>query len=428
MEGWRPGTLVHHQVQPFRLMKLRFSIFALIGLALFSVLFVLTCVFPTNGKFDFNLRMSELSCLRQGVDPFAVWHEDVILPPYRSNLPKNPVPSGCTEQVNAYVPWAYTLMLPFSYMERGSAWMVYCVLTGIALGSLFGVAYRWGEGADARSDHVLQASVPLLAVSYLLWSNTAVGNFATFVLTASVLMAWCLSRGYDAAAGFFWAIGMVKPQSAILFAIPLLIRGRLKTCVVAATACVGATLVPMHMCGSSFVDMLKAGPAANAELFLGCGTYPRFLLRTADRGMEIVIALVIGTIICFVLTWLLRKERDWIVLFMPAAVCGASWTYTQAYSHAMSWFLAFAITRELLHNSRSKFLWVLCVLSVLSLSRWFLAWHGLCAFAGWRFPMSEYAFRCVDSLNSTLSILLAMAFCVWKVAPRSCPFQLKSTS
>ena len=54
------------------------------------------------------------------------------------------------------------------------------------------------------------------------------------------------------------------------------------------------------------------------------------------------------------------------------------------------------------------------VLAAFFLSRWFLAWHGLCAFAGWRLPMSEYAFRCVDSLNSTASLVLAAVFCVWK--------------
>ena len=90
------------------------------------------------------------------------------------------------------------------------------------------------------------------------------------------------------------------------------------------------------------------------------------------------------------------------------------WTYTQAYCHAMGWFLAFVLVRELVRNPRSKFLWTMLVLAAFFLSRWFLAWHGLCAFAGWRFPMSEYAFRCVDSLNSTASLVLAAVFCIWK--------------
>ena len=80
----------------------------------------------------------------------------------------------------------------------------------------------------------------------------------------------------------------------------------------------------------------------------------------------------------------------------------------------MGWFLVFVLVRELVRNPRSKFLWTMLVLSAFVLSRWFLAWYGLCAFVGWRFPMSEHAFRCVDSLNSTASLVLAAVFCVWK--------------
>ena len=80
----------------------------------------------------------------------------------------------------------------------------------------------------------------------------------------------------------------------------------------------------------------------------------------------------------------------------------------------MGWFLAFVIVRELVRNPKSKFLWAMLALAAFVLSRWFLAWHGLCNFAGWRFPMSEYAFRCVDSLNSAASLTLATVFCVWK--------------
>ena len=80
----------------------------------------------------------------------------------------------------------------------------------------------------------------------------------------------------------------------------------------------------------------------------------------------------------------------------------------------MGWFLAFVVVRELVRNPQSKFLWTMLALSAFVLSRWFLSWHGLCSFVGWRFPMSEYAFRCVDSLNSTASLVLATVFCVWK--------------
>lgn len=396
-------------------MKSFFSWLSLVYLMLFVALFAFVCIFSPNGHCDFNLRMNELSCLRQGVDPYAVWHEDVVLPPYCSNLPKKPVPVDCTEQVNAYVPWEYAIMLPLSYLPRTWAWALYCVLTGVAMALVFGFSFRGLAGRIDRRDRLLLAGIPLSLVSYLLWSNAAVGNFVAFILAASVVMAWCLSRGYDALAGICWALAMVKPQSVILFAVPLFLRRKWLTCVVAITFCLIATCVPAAMCQSSFLDLLLAGPLANAELFLGCGTYPYFFLGTFGNGVEIGIAMVIGFGLCLTMTSLVQKDNDWTVLLMPAAVCGASWTYTQAYSHAMAWFLAFVLVRELLRNSQSRFLWVMLGLSVLSLSRWFLAWHGLCSFAEWRFPMSEYAFRCVDSLNSTLSILLAMAFCVWKM-------------
>ena len=123
---------------------------------------------------------------------------------------------------------------------------------------------------------------------------------------------------------------------------------------------------------------------------------------------------LVGFLLCVGMTFAVRRERDWFVLLMPAAVCGCTWSYAHSYCHAMGWFLAFVLVRELVRNPRSKFLWMMLALSAFVLSRWFLAWHGLCAFTGWRFPMSEHAFRCVDSLNSTASLVLAVVFCAWK--------------
>lgn len=378
------------------------------------VLTALTCVRSPAGHCDFSLRMNEVECLRLGVNPFDVWHEDVVLPPYCSSAPRKPVPPGCTENVNAYSPWGYTLMLPFSFMPRPVAWTLYCMLMGILEIVVFLVAYRVQSADISRSDRLLTASVPLVVVSYLLWSNAAVGNFAVLVLAASVLMTVFLSRRRDALAGVCWALAMIKPQSAILFAVPLLLRRRWLSVAVAAGICLGLSIVPMAMCNASIFNLLLQGPAANAELFQGCGTYPRFLLGTFAPNVEIPVGLTVGLVLCCIMTWMLRDEEDWFVLLMPAAVCAASWTYTQAYSHAMCWFCVFVILRELVPRPRSKFLWGMLAVAVFSLSRWFLAWHGVCGFIGWTFPMSEYAFRCLDSLNSTLSLSIALVFCAWK--------------
>ena len=391
-------------------MRLVVCLAAIAGLLMAFV--AITCIKPPGGHYDFNLRMNEITCVLRGVNPFSVWNEDVVLPPFVSNLPKKPVREGCVEPVNAYAPWEYTYMMPLALMPRHVAWFLYSVVMCVAMLALT-VFSRPTDGSVLGSgDAIVLKSVPFVIVSYLLWSNASVGNFIVIVLFAAVMMALALSRDWQIAGGVMWALAMVKPQCAILFSVPLLMRGKVLTCVVAGMICLVASVLPAAMCHSSLLDMLAQGPAANAELFYGCGTWPMFLCGMFGRGADIGIGLVVGLLLCVWMTWLLRHDRDWLVYLMPAAICSSCWTYTQAYSHAMGWFVAYVIVRKLIENPRSKFLWALFVISLPVLSRAFLAWHGFAAFFGTGFPMSEYAFRCLDSLNSTASLAIAAVLCV----------------
>ncbi len=277
---------------------------------------------------------------------------------------------------------------------------------GLALALLL-----WLPRRATTADPFLLAVLPLLAVSYPIWSNTAVGNFALIVLAASVAMAWALNCGHGVWAGVCWAVVLLKPQIGLAFAIPLLQRRKWESLFVAAGLCLLLSAVAAVICRTPVVDLLLQGPAANTSFFLGCGTWPYFLCSEATRGRDILAGLAVGALACTAMTWRMRKEKDWLVFLMPAAITSCCWTYTQAYSHAMGWFVAFALVRELLRVPSSRFLWCLAGLAGLSLSRVFLAAHGLCAFVGWPFPLSDYAFRCVDSLNSTLSLALAAVLC-----------------
>ena len=308
--------------------------------------------------------------------------------------------------MNAYAPWAYVVMLPLSFLSEEGAWAAYCVLMGLAFALLL-----WLPRRTATEDPFLQAVIPALIVAYPIWSNTAVGNFALIVLSASVAMAWALNRGHDALAGVSWAVVMLKPQIGLVFAIPLLMRRKWTVLFVAGGLCLLLSLAAAAICRTSVVDMLLQGPAANTSFFFGCGTWPRFLCGAIPSDGDILAGLAVGALVCTALTWRIRKERDWFVFLMPAAITSCCWTYTQAYSHAMGWFVAFVLVRTLLRAPSSRPLWCLAALSGLSLSRAFLAAHGLCAFVGWPFPLSDYAFRCVDSLNSTLSLVLAAILC-----------------
>ena len=379
-----------------------------------------TCIKPPGGHYDFNLRMNEAACVARGVNPYDVWHGDVVLKPYVPNfgVARSALEGkdGFTEDVNAYVPWVYTCMMPLAVLPREVAWALYSLLMLASIMLIFRFSLPRAVGWRAPGGFSQIAAIPLAMVSYLLWSNASVGNLIVFVLAASVLMARTLEdESRWILAGAMWAIAMVKPQSAILFAVPLLMRGRWKVCMVAGALCLLASVPPAVMCRSSLFDMLIQGPAANAGLFNGCGTWPKFLCgRLFGGSADIGIGLAIGAALCVWMTWLLRRERDWLVYLMPAAICASCWTYTQAYSHAMGWFVAYAVVGSLVEHPRSKFLWTLSVVSVPVLSRAFLAWHGFCAFFGMSFPMSEYAFRSIDSLNSTASLAVAVAYCVWK--------------
>lgn len=387
------------------------SIASLLALVVLGVALILTCIRPPDGHYDFNLRMNELACVRQGVNPYAVWHGDVELEPFYANTHKGPVPEGCTKQVNAYAPWAYVYMLPVSLLPEGEEWPVYCLLMALCVVGIFVMTAREGASGAGRT---IELAVPMLVIGYPLIASCSVGNFGVFVLFGAVLMAWALNRGHWWLAGLGWALAMVKPQLGLLFAIPLLLRGRFATCVVAGGLCLAATVAMSVVLKTPVVDLLLQGPAANTEFFQGCGTWPKFLCGTFGVEHDILIGMGVGAVACFALTWMVRKEGDWFVLLMPAAICGCSWTYASNYCQAMGWFLAFVLVRELVRNPRSKFLWMMLVIAVFFLSRWFLAWHGLCAFAGWRFPMSDYAYDCLNSLNSTASLVLAAVFCVWK--------------
>ena len=400
------------------------SIACLFAIAALGVALVLTCIRPLDGHYDFNLRMNELVCVRQGINPYAVWHGDVELKPFYANTHKGPIPEGCTKQVNAYAPWTYVYMLPISLLPEGTEWPIYCLLMALCM---VGVGVLAVRGDTSSAGWTLATTTPLLVIAYPLFANCSVGNFGVFVLFGAVLMAWALNRGLGWLAGLGWALAMVKPQLGLLFAIPLLLRGRFATCVVAGTICLAATVAMSVVLKTPITDLLLQGPAANTEFFQGCGTWPKFLCGTFNGEHDILIGMGVGAIVCLALTWAVRKERDWFMFLMPAAICGCSWTYASNYCQAMGWFLAFVLVRELVRNPRSKFLWIMLGLSAFVLSRWFLAWHGLCAFAGWRFPLSEFAFRSADSLNSTASLVLAAVFCGWKSrqnqltpGPRSC--------
>ena len=400
-------------------------------LAAYAAFLVVTAVSPlrfeSDGRWfgppcDFSLRMTELDCLKRGVDPFDVWHGDVKLKPFRPNFvgsadnlaeEEYPREEGYVEFINAYVPWEYTAMMPLSFLPRRVAWTLYFVFMLACLAVLFGIGRRHGARMAGQDTGTIVGAAAILAAWYPAWSNVCIGNFSVVVVAAVALMAVCLDRGRDALAGVCWAVAMLKPQLGLAFAIPLLMGRRFVTCTVAAGICLIASIPPSLMSGASIFKLISEAPAASAAYFHGCGTMPYGLSLTLSTNAAIILALAVGAIWCVWATATVGKERNWIVRLMPAAVCSMSWTYASSYGHFMGWFLFLVLGIEIAKRPRARFLWLLAALSVLSTTRLWLLFQRVAVAYGGRFAVSESMNWQVDSINSTIDLAIASLLCLW---------------
>ena len=205
-----------------------------LALILYVAALVVVVVTPLNpyggGKWlpkggDYMLRMTEIDCLLRGVNPYNVWHGDIVLKPYVPHVgkPREVVEGkeGFTELINAYAPWEYIMMMPFALMPRTASWILYFVLMLASLGALFAVGRSFAmrfAGVD-RDVGAIVGAVAILLAGLPIYQNFHAG---VPVLLAAALMAVCLNRGWDMLAGVCWAFAMLKPNLGLAFAIPLL--------------------------------------------------------------------------------------------------------------------------------------------------------------------------------------------------------------
>lgn len=391
--------------------------FGVLALGAMGLFIAATCVSPWrplgDGRwftpaYDYSLRMTEIKCLRSGVDPYAVWKGEVVLPPYRPNWGAKVEGPEFTEDINAYVPWAYTLMLPLSYLPPRVGWAVYFLVMMASLAAVF-LVLRRNLAAFVSDPHLrtLVSSLALLPVAYPAWSNMAIGNFSVIVLAAAVLMADCLARGRDVGAGLCWAVAMIKPQLGLAFAVPLLMRRKFLSCAVAAAVCLLLSLPPAAMCGVSPLKLIAEAPAANAFCFQGCGTYPFALCGLMPANVEILVALAAGVVVSGALTAMLRKDAPWFVYLMPAGIVATTWTYASTYGHVLNWFFfAVALSVYCARRPRTPALGWLLGLSALSMTRIYNAFNGFCSASG-LLAIPEMLHRHLDSLNSLADLALA---------------------
>jgi len=211
-------------------------------------------------------------------------------------------------------------------------------------------------------------------------------------------------------AGLCWALAMIKPQVALLYAVPLLFRRKFLVCAVAAGTCLVASVPPMLLCHRGLVELIRHGIGASSSYFIGCGTFPGFLIPLFGHSLSLNLGLAVGLALCSFVTWKTPRTANWLVYLAPAAFIGTAWSYAQLYASVVNWIPMTLIVVALLRHPQSKTLWAVFALAVVFLTRVYTFYHGFTMLFPERFGYSWYLHGVLDSLNSLLGLVLVVWF------------------
>ncbi len=289
--------------------------------------------------YDFKLRYHEVECLRQGIDPYDIVAKNV--PSTEFALFGSPEAKPGVKTLHVYTPWEYTWFLPFTFLSEKTAGTVFLLLSATALVAV--AAYSCVEGRKAGTDWVdgVFAGSASLFMGYAAGEVLAMGNYGAINALLIALLIMSLTAGHDILAGIIWGLLMTKPQIGVLFAIPILMKRRFITAGVAVAVCIICAIPPCLMCGKTPVEMILEVPRACAFVAEDNGTMLipsnvfQMLRGKVPYAVLSGISMSIGTAICFVLTWRLRKASNLLVFFAPAIICALLWNYCKPHDRVI---------------------------------------------------------------------------------------------
>ena len=400
------------------------AILSVVAFALYVAVLVVTTaspcrIFGGGGWFeppcDIRIGIVEADLVYNGIDPYDIWSGKRIIKGYRPGLYSPGADysnySDSDEDVNVHPPWFYAAMLPFVFLPIRIATAIHFLLMAAGLITLVILGYRLSRkyGLDA-CESIVAATSSVLVLAIPVLQDFSSANWALLVIVAAAMMAVALERGHDVLAGVCWAVVMLKPQVGLIFAVPLLMRLRIRTFAVAVATCVAVSMLPAMLTHTSPVEMLLRTPGSNSGQFWGCGTMPSFICSLMPKNLAVVVGLVIGVLICIWLTRKVISSTDELLIITPAAICSMCWTYARCYSHVAAWFFFIWLCIALKRSNYSRRYVILGIVALLSMTRLFSGLHCLrvhlnasCLQAmDW---IVNY-FEPIDTLNSTLDLVL----------------------
>ncbi len=280
-------------------------------------------------NIDFGLRYNEVSAVLQEKDPYLIRTGGL---PRGEFTPFSWKLLGKAETVRlmaGYMPWVYSFMLPFGFLEKSTAERVYFLLELLGLGVFLVLGLkRIGHFCQASNTHLTVAltfMMMVLASSDYVIHCLHVGNFGVLITVAAFFALVCHDRRWDVLAGVFWCVTAFKPQLGALFFLVLLLERKWKTLCVSGAMLGGATILSAVLCRRSPIAMVlevfanETGQYFWMGLSLGpANCYVGSLVSSA-------ICALIGILIC-VYTWsLLRRCPSVFVRFLPPTVLCLVW-------------------------------------------------------------------------------------------------------
>ena len=382
---------------------------------------------------DFSMRYHEVECIRQGVDPFAVWDDAISFPPYYG-YGREPTKDQ-NKMLCVYPPWEYTLLAPLTLFSLPTASWSFRPLEIAAILFLAVFGFRLARDRGCNGLDAVFCTAWAFVLGMALQNSVQFQNYG-IVLTALVaVMAIALAAKWNMIAGICLALLLIKPQFAALFFIPLIIQRKWRVIAIALALCLFASLWPAVRCGVSPVRLVT-------EVFLSgrVGTYRTILFPDPVFGLfqsfsgtsgAMAASALIGVAACVFLCWKLRSAGTWIGKMLPCCLLAPAWTYSQFHDRCLYFFpLLFMAMAFIGTKSRRKR--ALLVLTTVCLASTYLfhfhpkslSWIGE---AGFTLPagVPGQVLYAVLLAASLLGTILATLFCL-RMAPAN-PSQRPTT-
>ena len=174
--------------------------------------------------------------------------------------------------------------------------------------------------------YVLVASLALILIATSATACFYLLNYGVLILAAFLLMNRLLERNHNVLAGIAWAIMMIKPQEGLLFFWPLFWEKRFATIVTAAIICLSATITTSFLVHESVVDLILQVPEIGRPYGSGI-VMSRIIRPLLGESVFILLPAFFFVFVGFA-TWVLRKDKDFLVQCVPVVLSIPIWTYS----------------------------------------------------------------------------------------------------